>query len=368
MDKKPQSEVDSPSVQSLTRREALRRAAGTGALLSLAAAGLAGTSGVADAATGSSGNFAKHPKWRFVFVNHVTTNPFFVPTQYGIQDACSMLGCTYQWTGSQKSIASVMVDALNTAISSRADGIAVSLVDPTAFNAPVKRALKAGIPVVSYNADAKHNDRLAYIGQNLYLAGKQLGKRIVQLVGEGDVVGFIATPGQLNIQPRMNGAKDAIKESGKNITLHEVASGPTVNEEFSRIESYYLGHKNLKGMFAVDAGSTEGVAKTMAKHHLHKKGVRAGGFDMLPGTLQGIHSGDLDFTIDQQPYLQGFYPVLELFLFKMSGGLTGPANINTGLKFVTRHNVDPYLQTKSRFEGSSKQEKRLKRSGPITPA
>lgn len=279
-----------------------------------------------------------------------------------------MLGCTYQWTGSQKSIASQMVDAMNTAISSKADGIAIALVDPTAFNKPVERALKAGIPVVSYNADVKKNDRLAYIGQNLYLAGKQLGQRIVSLVDEGEVAGFIATPGQLNIQPRMNGAKDAIKESGKNIKLHIVASGPTVNEEFSRIESFYLGHTNLKGMFAVDAGSTEGVAKTMAKHHLHAKGVRAGGFDMLPGTLEGIHQGHLDFTIDQQPYLQGFYPVLELFLYKMSGGLTGPANINTGLKFVTKSNVGPYLKTKSRFEGSSKKQKRLSRSGPITPA
>ena len=368
MDNNEQPPEETPTAEGLSRREALRRAAGTGAVLSLAAAGFGASTGTADAATGTCGNFVKHPKWRFVFVNHVTTNPFFVPTQYGIQDACSMLGCTYQWTGSQKSIASEMVDAMNTAISSKADGIAVALVDPTAFNAPVKRALKAGIPVVSYNADAKKNDRLAYIGQDLYLAGKQLGEHIVKLVGEGEVAGFIATPGQLNIQPRMNGAKDAIKESGKNIKLHVVASGPTVNEEFSRIESFYLGHKSLKGMFAVDAGSTEGVAKTMAKHNLHAKGVHAGGFDMLPGTLQGIHQGHLDFTIDQQPYLQGFYPVLELFLFKMSGGLTGPANINTGLKFVTKDNVGPYLKTKSRFEGSSKQEKHLSRSGPITPA
>lgn len=367
MEKKRDAEDNAEDIQTFTRRDALRRAAGTGALLSLAAAGFGGMSGTAEAATGTCGNFVKHHKWKFVFVNHVTTNPFFVPTQYGIQDACSMLGCTYQWTGSQKSTASVMVDAMNTAIASKADGIAVSLVDPTAFNKPVDRALKAGIPVVSYNADVKKNDRLAYIGQDLFLAGKALGKRIVDLVGEGDVVGFIATPGQLNIQPRLNGAKAAIKESGKKITLHEVASGPTVNEEFSRVESFYLGHTKLKGMFAVDAGSTEAVAKTMKKHNLHSKGVRAGGFDMLPGTLDAIHSGDLDFTIDQQPYLQGFYPVMELFLYKMSGGLTGPANINTGLKFVTKDNVGPYLKTKSRFEGSSKQQKLLSRSGPITP-
>jgi simple sugar transport system substrate-binding protein len=319
----------------------------------------------AEAAEDSLGKFPKHPEWKFVFVNHVTTNPFFVPTRYGAEDACALLGCTYQWTGSEKSLATDMVNALNTAVSAKADGIAVSLVDLTAFNDPVEKALAAGIPVVSYNADAKDNKRLCYIGQDLFLSGKGLGQRIVELVGEGEVVGFIATPGQLNIQPRLDGAKEAIKESGKNITLNEIATGPTVNEELSRIQAYYTGHPNIKGMFAVDAGSTEGVAKTMAANKLREKGVHAGGFDLLPTTLDGIKKGDLDFTIDQQPYLQGFYTVMVLFMYKISGGSTGPSDINTGLKFVTKADVDPYLSTQSRYEGSSAEEKVITRSGPI---
>ena len=93
--------------------------------------------------------------------------------------------------------------------------IAISLVDLHAFNEPTKRALDAGIPVFSYNADAKGNDRLAYIGQDLYASGQALGRRIVDLVGEGPVVGFIATPGQLNIQPRLDGAKDGDQGFGQ---------------------------------------------------------------------------------------------------------------------------------------------------------
>jgi simple sugar transport system substrate-binding protein len=342
----------------VSRREALRRAAGAGALLSLSS--LAGfTVSSAEAAEEATGKFPKHPAWKFVFVNHVTTNPFFVPTRYGAEDACALLGCTYQWTGSEKSIATDMVNALNTAVSAKADGIAVSLVDLTAFNDPVEKALAAGIPVVSYNADAKDNKRLCYIGQDLFLSGKGLGQRIVELVGEGPVAGFIATPGQLNIQPRMDGARAAIKESGKNIQLEEIATGPTVNEELSRIQAYYTGHPDVKGMFAVDAGSTQGIGKVMADNKLAAKGVHAGGFDLLPATLEAISKGDLDFTIDQQPYLQGFYTVMVLFITKISGGLTGPSDINTGLKFVTKSAVAPYLSTKSRYEGSSSEEKVL---------
>jgi len=259
-----------------------------------------------------------------------------------------------------------MVNAFNTAVSAKADGIAVSLVDPSAFNEPVEKALAAGIPAVSYNADAKGNKRLCYIGQDLFLSGKALGQRIVEAVGEGDVAGFIATPGQLNIQPRMDGAREAIKESGKNIKLDEIATGPTVNEELSRIQAYYTGHPDIKGMFAVDAGSTEGVGKTMAANKLHEKGIHAGGFDLLPTTLDAISKGDLDFTIDQQPYLQGFYTIMVLFVYKISGGLSGLSDINTGLKFVTKASVDPYLSTQSRFEGSSSEQKVLTRSGPIS--
>jgi simple sugar transport system substrate-binding protein len=91
----------------------------------------------------------------------------------------------------------------------------------------------------------------------------------------------------------------------------------------------------------------------MRTHRLHRKGVRAGGYDLLPGTLESIAAGRLDFTIDQQPYLQGFVPIEQLFLYRYSGGLVSPAETNTGLTFVTRDNVKPYLTTRTRYEGSS---------------
>jgi simple sugar transport system substrate-binding protein len=343
-----------------------RRAMMYGVTAGTAAAMVAATSATARAA--EAGPYPSHPRWRFVFVNHVTTNPFFVPTQYGIADACAFFGCGYQWTGSETSDVAQMVNAMDAAIAAKADGIAVAIVDPHGFNAPTERAMKAGIPVFSYNADApanSGNQRLAYIGQDLYLSGYQMGERIVAAVDKGLVALFIATPGQLNIQPRIDGAADAIKKSGKPIKYQEIASGPTVNGELSIIKAFYLGHKDVAGMYAVDAGSTQGVAEVMQEFGLAKKGVQSGGFDLLPKTLQLINSGDLGFTIDQQPYLQGFYTVMEMFMYKVSGGLVGPADINTGLKFVTKEAVTPYLTTTSRYEGSTDKQEIIPRTGPI---
>lgn len=351
--------VDYMSRLPMKRRNLFKKAIAATAGTSLGATVLAAcgaTTSSTSASSSTEGNFPSHPKWNFVFVNHVTTNAFFVPTQYGIQDACALLGCSYQWTGSQNSIVSEMVNAFNTAVTAKADGIAVALVDQNAFNAPVQQALQAGIPVVSYNADVAGNARLAYIGQSLYQSGFQLGQKLAAEVTSGDVVGFIATPGSLNIQPRIDGAIAAFKQYAPNVRVTPIATGAQVNDELNAIDAYYQGHKTVKGMFAVDGGSTQGLGEIMEKYSLAGQ-IHAGGFDLQPKTLQEINSGNLEFTIDQQPYLQGFIPVVQLFLYKLSGGLMQPAETDTGLLFVTKSNVGPYLNTQTRFEGSSQQEK-----------
>jgi simple sugar transport system substrate-binding protein len=352
VDDLPESEVPA----GMDRKKLLGVLGAGGAALSVPAL-LAACGGSSSSSSSSGvGNYPSTPKWKWVFVNHVTTNPFFVPTQYGIEDAGAIFNTANQWTGSENSVVSEMVSAMNTAIASKADGIAVCLIDTNAFNEPTKKALDAGIPVIAYNADVppgNPNERLAYIGQDLFASGQKMGERIVELIPSGDVVGFIATPGSLNIQPRIDGAKQAIKDSGKPINFTQVATGAQVNAELSTIDAYYQGHKSLKGMFAVDAGSTQGVAQVMQKYNLPAKGIHGGGYDLLPTTLKLINKGFLDFTIDQQPYQQGFYPAIQLFLYKISGGLMAPSNTNTGLLFVTKDNVKPYLNTKTRYEGSA---------------
>jgi simple sugar transport system substrate-binding protein len=346
----------------IDRRSFLRRTALTGVaagsvstILSACGSSSSGTTNSKAASSGgnSASVFGSHKAYKFVFVNHVTTNPFFTPTQYGAADACSLLGCSYQWTGSENSNVSQMVDALNSAVTGGADGIAVALIDLHAFNAPVEAAIKAGIPVISYNADASGNARLAYVGQDLFKAGEEMGKRIVEEVGSGEVGLFIATPGSANLQPRIEGAEKAIKDSGKSITAHAVATGAAVAQEQSAIEAWYLSHKSAKGMYAVDGGSTESLAKVMQKLGLSTKGIKAGGFDLTEQTQKLLQEGNIEFTIDQQPYLQGFLPIMQLFQYQVSGTLTGPAEVDTGLKFLNKETVKPYVSSKSRYEGTS---------------
>ena len=122
----------------VSRRKALGIAAKLGLGGAAAAAMTAGVGSRSVRQAMAAGGLPQKP-YKITFVNHVTTNPFFTPTIYGIEDACAFLGCSYQWTGSQNSTVTEMVSAMQTAIADKVDGIAVCLVDAEAFNKPTDR-------------------------------------------------------------------------------------------------------------------------------------------------------------------------------------------------------------------------------------
>jgi simple sugar transport system substrate-binding protein len=354
-DERKQEDTPYKRWRQFTRRSALTGgAAGLAAMILEACGSSKSTTSAAAAGGGSSAAasiFGSNQSYKFTFVNHVTTNPFFTPTQNGAADACKLLGCSYQWTGSATSNVSEMTNAMSSAITAGVNGIAIALVDLKAFNAPTDKAISSDIPVVSYNADAKGNSRLAYIGQDLFVSGQQMGQHIVDLLPSGgDVALFIATPGSLNIQPRIDGAQATLK-SHPNIKPHVVATGAAVPQEHSVIDSYLAGHPNTAGMFAVDGGSTEGVGLAIQKHNATGK-VKGGGYDLTPTTEQLVSAGVMQFTIDQQPYLQGFLPILQLYMYNVTKKLTGVADVDTGLKFLDKTTMQPYVSTKSRYEGT----------------
>ena len=107
------------------------------------------------------------------------------------------------------------------------------------------------------------------------------------------------------------------------IKTHVIATGAAVPAELSVIDSYAQSHPDTKGYFAVDAGSTQGLAQTIQKQNLRDKGVKGGGYDLTPVTQKLLAADQIDFTIDQQPYLQGFIPILQLYLYKASADAVG---------------------------------------------
>src|SRR6266702_3684272 len=197
---------DGPSRRRLLEGAGLFSATAAASAL-IAACSSSTSSGAAptSSAAAVAGNFPTTPKWKFTFVCHVTDNAFFTPTQYGFADAAALLGLpTPAWTG-----------ALSTQPTNS------TVVSATAFVAPINSALSAGIPVITYNANGASDNPtngMAYVGQELLISGQEVGKRLASLMKKGDTaVGVIAQPGSLNIQPRLDGATQALEAAGMKV-------------------------------------------------------------------------------------------------------------------------------------------------------
>jgi len=367
---------DGPSRRRLLEGAGLFSATAAASAL-IAACSSSSSSGAAPTSTAKevAGNFPTTPKWKFTFVNHVTDNAFFTPTQYGFQDAAALLGIEVpNWTGALSTQPTVptMLSSFNAAVTAGSPGIATTVVSATSFVAPINSALQAGIPVVTYNANGATNNPtngLAYIGQELFVSGQAVGTRLASLMKKGDTaVGVISQPGSLNIQPRMDGATQALEAAGMKVMFGNkgLNAGASATQEAQTVPQFLQANgSKIQGIFAVDGGDTAILGTSLQKNNLVGK-VQAGGFDLEPQTLAAVKAGQISFTIDQSPYLQGFLPTLYLYLFQLSGGLVSPPTTDTGLKFVTKGNVDPYTATSSRFEGSTKDQKYIKHTGAIS--
>ena len=238
----------------------------------------------ASAAQAAAGNFPTTPKWKFTFVNHVTDNSFFTPTQYGFQDAAALLGLpTPAWTGALSTQPTVptMLSAFQAAVTAGSPGIATTVVSATSFVAPINSALAAGIPVITYNANgstASPTNGMAYVGQDLYVSGQAVGTRLASLMKKGDTaVGIIAQPGSLNIQPRMDGATQALQAAGMTVMFGNkgVDAGASATQEATVVPEFIQSHgSSIQGIFAVDGGDTALLGTSLAKYDLVGKVAR----------------------------------------------------------------------------------------------
>ena len=257
-------EDDSPfkSFRQLTRRTALTGGAAGIAALILEACGSSSSSsssssptgtGTATAATSSGGSsaaaiFGDSNKYKFTLVNHVTTNPFFTPTQNGASDACKLLGCSYQWTGSQTSNVSEMVNAFNTAITAGVNGIGVPLIDLHAFNAPHRPGAAQKIPVVAYNADAAGNNRLALHRPGPVRLRPADGRAHRPAAAERRRRRAVHRHAGLAQHPAAHRRRDRhAQDAPRTSSTHVVATGADVPGELTTIQAYATANPSTKG-------------------------------------------------------------------------------------------------------------------------
>lgn len=274
--------------------------------------------------------------------------PFASVVYRGARAAEYDLGCNveYVWSGW---LPDRMVAQFKDAIARNPDGIAIMGHPGVAAFAPlVDQAREKGIVVTSQNTslpaiEEKYKETgFGYVGQELYPSGYQLAKGAAERAGlkSGDKAMVWGLLGQETRGLRTKGAIDALEEMGVEVDYIEISNA--INSDASQgtpvITSYIASNPDVK-LIISDHGALTATMGTYLRAANKKPGeIYTAGFDLSAATVNAIQDGWVGVVLDQQPWLQGYLPVLQLCL-AVKYGFSG-LHIDTGAALIDKSNID----------------------------
>jgi ribose transport system substrate-binding protein len=208
----------------------------------------------------------------------------------GLQEAGKAMGMKTEYVGPAEYDMSAMVTAFEQAIARKPAGIIVVGFE-SSLNAIVDKAVDAGIPIVTVDADLPGSKRIAFVGTGNFQAGYEGGKKLSELIGGKGKVALMTKPGQSNLEERIAGYKKAFAENS-GVSLVQVAdtqSDPSVAAQAAA--SLLQKYPDLAGIGCVEAAGGSGAAT--AVNEAGKKGtVKIVSMDRGNEVLDGIKEDD----------------------------------------------------------------------------
>jgi simple sugar transport system substrate-binding protein len=279
---------------------------------------------------------------RFAFITCCKDSPFYDPVKKGMRDAAQKMGVTCDWLATEGVDIPAQVALVRRAVADGYNGIALSIIDPTAFDAVVEEAIKRGVPVVAFNVDdnATPNARLSGVSQRFVEAGNALAGRVAADVPRNaHVLAMLHDRGISALDERLRGMQAALKE--KNVRWTVVITGIDAAKADKLIADALRQDPEIRVVFGTGQADTEAAGRVLEKQFADR-GCWVAGFDLSPDILRLIKTGRIRCTVDQQPYIQGFYPVVQLAHYLRYG--IHPSNIDAGATIVDRANVDRVIE------------------------
>jgi simple sugar transport system substrate-binding protein len=271
---------------------------------------------------------------RIAVVTHgQASSPFWTIVRTGVQAAARQMNAQVDYEAPDVYSLERMIDLIDRAVASEPDGLIVSVPEPGLAPA-IRRAVKAGIPVVSINSGSDLFRRfgvLAHVGQPEDRAGLKAGQRLANM-GARRVLCVNLEIRNQGLDARCAGLARAMRAVGGRMRMIRIDDqDPGAPDRIAK---------------AVDAAKADGVLALNGTGGLATlkglagRDVPIGSFDLGPEILQAVREGRLAFAVDQQAYLQGYLPVVFLAerarygLFPAQGDV-----IPTGPNFVTKANA-----------------------------
>lgn len=293
---------------------------------------------------------AEPPALNIVFTHHSSaSNPFWQAVKKGFDDACTRIQarCQMVFTQTEGSIEQQAAN-MQAALARNPDALITSIVDDKAFNQIIADARAKGIIVIAANVDhkegARGNARQAFIGQGFIPAGFALGQSMSAFFpkeGPINAVIGVSAPGQNWSEQRAQGITNFLesykKTSGREVAIKRLDTGTDGAVVAERVSAYLAANPNTTVYF--DTGLWHAnVSHALKDRNIPPGKILMGGFDLVADVLTQMKAGYIQVEIDQQPYMQGFMPVMSAYLAK-NFGLT-PADIDTGKGVIVQKDVD----------------------------
>jgi len=315
---------------SRSRRVVVGLAAG----LLMATAACSSQGGAQNEPGGGGGTAADSPRMTFAMISHAPEgDAFFDVIKQGAQDAADKDNVEFKYSSSGE--VPMQSTFIQNAIDSKVDGIAVSLPDPDALTPVIQKAVAAGIPVVAFNAGDRawqKTGALAFYGEPEVLAGEFAGTRLNEL-GSTHTLCVLQAQGQVQLEDRCAGI--ASKFGGQTEKLY--ANGTDTPQYVSTVSAKLRQDPSIDSV--VTLGPSLGVA---VQQQLEQDGntakvvTYAFNNDLIPL----LQNGKVAFTIDQQPYLQGYLSIDSLWLYKKNKSVIGAQqSVPTGPVVIDQSNI-----------------------------
>src|SRR5919202_4577479 len=271
------------------------------------------------------------------------SSPFWIPVKAGAQRAAQELaprGVTVDWiVPGELHTAEVFGRAIDAAVAKQYDAIA-TIAGDAGVAAYIDRAVRAGIPVATYNSETDTpNERLFFVGADSYAQGKAAGTLMCRLVGPhgkvGIITGFFAVEAH---QARVKGFEDALHSGCPQSTVvGRVENQDKAEIAYQEAKDFMQAHADLAGMIAI-AVPPFGAARAVEEAGKAGK-VHLVTFDAVDETMDYVEKGVIDATIGQDPDAQGHDPAVRLYNYLVAGQLPPYGRLLTRAEVITKTNA-----------------------------
>ena len=273
---------------------------------------------------------------RFRLVTIAIDEELFHVVERGMRDAATVLNVDADFVGTPGFDIGEVIRLVRSAVDDGVDGIGLNVFHPTGLAAVIAEAKAADVPVVAFNIDAARtgSGNLSYIMQDFVAAGMILGRRAAASVADRDhIIIAMHDDGVGALEERAAGIEAGL--ASRSIVVTRVVTGRAPARGAEILDEALL---RLDARAIIGTGQPDTEAAGIVARAGRRQGLYAAGFDLSPGIVDLIAEGHLDCVIDQQPYAQGFYPIVQLALYKRFGLV--PSSFDAGAAIVDRQNVE----------------------------